>query len=115
MYASLLPESWKNNEAVYESFYAGAMGRSAIIMHGTTVNPAYYKGQPYYPQTPSLGCLCSYEEWDNNGLRIKSYQQQIVDALDNAETNTGYVVVINLNNDKKAVSIDEVKKYAPNP
>ncbi len=115
MYASLLPVSWKNNEALYESFYAGAMGRSAIIMHGTTVNPAYYKGQLYYPQTPSLGCLCSYEEWGNNGLRIKSYQQQIVDALDDAEINNGYVVVINLNNDKKAVSIDEVKKYAPNP
>jgi hypothetical protein len=85
-------------------------------MHGTAVNPEFYKGQTYYPQTPSLGCLCSYEEWNKNGVRIKSNQQQIDDALDSIGSSSGYVVVIELNDEKKAVSIDEIKKYlAPTP
>lgn len=111
MFASLLPTSWKNYEGVYESFYAGANGRSAIIMHGTTVDPVYYKGKSYYPQTPSLGCLCSYEEWNAKGMRVKSNQQQIDDALDSFDASNGYVVVIELNNAKKPVTIDEIKSF----
>ncbi|MEP6845355.1 MAG: hypothetical protein ABI861_05105, partial [Panacibacter sp.] len=115
MYASLLPDSWRNYEGIYESFYAGAMGRYDIIMHGTTIDPAFYKDQPYYPQTPSLGCLCSYEEWDETGKRIKSNQQQIADALSNIDSNNGYIVVIDIDNAKKEVSMEEVKKYLPLP
>jgi hypothetical protein len=111
MYAFLLPESWKNYEGIYESFYAGANGRSAIIMHGTTVDPVYYKGKSYYPQTPSLGCLCSYEEWNAKGIRVTSNQQQIDDALDSFDASNGYVVVIELNNLKKPVTIDEIKPF----
>jgi hypothetical protein len=111
MYASMLPASWRNYNGIYETFFAGKIGRSAIIMHGTTVDPAYYKGKSYYPQTPSLGCLCSYEEWNIKGFRVKSNQQQIDDALDTFDASNGYVVVIELNNGKKAVSIDEVKKF----
>ena len=111
MYASLLPASWKNYNGIYETFFAGKIGRSAIIMHGTTVDPAYYKGKSYYPQTPSLGCLCSYEEWDTKGFRVKSNQQQIDDALGTFNANNGYVVVIELNNKKKPIRINEVKKF----
>lgn len=111
MYASLLPASWKNYAGIYESFYAGAVGRSAIIMHGTTVDPAYYKGKSYYPQTPSLGCLCSYEEWNAKGMRVKSNQQQIDDALDSFDASNGYVIVVELNDTKKPVTIDEVKPF----
>jgi len=109
MYASLLPASWKNYEGIYESFYAGQMGRSEIIMHGTTVDPSYYKGKSYYPQTPSLGCLCSYEEWNAKGMRVKSNQQQIDDALDTFDASNGYVVVIELNDEKKPVILEEIK------
>jgi len=111
LYASMLPASWKNYDGIYESFFAGKIGRSAIIMHGTTVDPAYYKGKSYYPQTPSLGCLCSYEEWSAKGFRVKSNQQQIDDALDSFNASKGYVVVIELNNEKRAVTIDDVKKF----
>jgi len=111
LYTSMLPASWKNYDGIYESFFAGKMGRSAIIMHGTTVDPAYYKGKSYYPQTPSLGCLCSYEEWSTKGFRVKSNQQQIDDALDTFDASKGYVVVIELNNEKRAVTIDDVKKF----
>lgn len=108
LYASLLPQSWKYYDGIYESFFAGAMGRNEVIMHGTTIDPSYYKGRSYYPQTPSLGCLCSYEEWDKTGKRIKSNQQQIVDMLDDIESNEGYVVVIELDDEKRAVNIDDV-------
>lgn len=108
VYSSLLPSSWKNFDGIYQSYYAGEIGRSEIIMHGTTINPAYYKNQTFYPQTPSLGCLCSYEEWDVNGMLIKSNQQKIADALINLNTIKGYVVVIDIDDKNTAVSEKEI-------
>jgi hypothetical protein len=110
-YASLLPPSWKKHHGIYESFFAGQIGRSEIIMHGTTINPAYYTGQSYFPQTPSLGCLCSFEEWDKTGKRVASHQQQIVDALHNAGSRNGYVVVIDLDNKNQSVSLAEILHF----
>jgi len=55
--------------------------------------------------------LCSYEEWNAKGMRIKSNQQQIDDALDSFDASNGYVVVIELNDAKKPVTIDEIKTY----
>lgn len=108
MYTSLLPETWKDYDGIYESFYAGAMGRYDVIMHGTTIDPTFYKHQTYFPQTPSLGCLCSYEAWDENGNRLSSNQQQIADALTGISSNNGYVVVIDIDNQQAPVSISEV-------
>ncbi|MEO6687285.1 MAG: hypothetical protein ABIN24_15040 [Dyadobacter sp.] len=110
LYASLLPSSWRSYNAIYESFWAGANNRSEIIMHGTTINPHYYKGQPYYPQTPSPGCLCSYEQWDKNGKLTISSQQKIVDALKSG-SKSGHVVVFNLDNKRKPVRIEEILSF----
>ncbi|CAN5783834.1 hypothetical protein BH10BAC2_BH10BAC2_35720 [soil metagenome] len=110
MYASLLPDSWKNYEGIYESFYAGAIGRYDIIMHGTTIDPLFYKGKTYYPQTPSLGCLCSYEEWDSSGKRVSSNQQQIADALESTGSSNGYVVVIDIDDKKSGILVDDILK-----
>lgn len=109
LYASLLPPTWKNYTGIYESFYAGAMGRYAIIMHGTTIDPAFYKAETYYPQTPSLGCLCSYEAWNEQGYRTGSNQQSIVNALHSIGSGNGYVVVIDIDNQQKAVELHEVE------
>jgi hypothetical protein len=108
-YASLLPAAWLQHPALWEAYQAGQMGRSEIIMHGTTIDPAYYKGRAYFPQTPSLGCLCSYEEWDAQGRLKFSEQQKIVDALSGIGTSNGYVVVIDLDNQPKPVTIGEVE------
>jgi hypothetical protein len=108
LYASLLPPSWKNYNNIYESFYAGQMGRNAIIMHGTTIDPEFYKDQPYYPQTPSMGCLCSFEDWSEDGYRTVSNQQKIVSAINNIGSSEGYVVVIDIDNKKSNVDISEV-------
>jgi hypothetical protein len=102
-YAALLPKSWKNYAPIFQAYEAGSMGRNEIIMHGTTIDPRYYKGQTYFPQTPSLGCLCSYEEWDASGRRVNSNQQQIVDALLSIGATSGYVMVIDLDDRPEAV------------
>ena len=108
LYASLLPASWKNYKGIYESFYAGKVGRSAIIMHGTTIDPQFYKAETYYPQTPSMGCLCSYEDWNDDGYRTVSNQQRILNALTSMGNSSGYVVVIDIDNKYKNVDINEV-------
>jgi hypothetical protein len=77
-------------------------------MHGTAIDPSYYASTAYFPQTPSLGCLCSYEEWDAQGRLKKSEQQKIVDALGNIGASEGYVVVVNISNTEKPVTVTEV-------
>lgn len=113
-YRSLLPPSWQQYEAIYQSFYAGEAGRTEIIAHGTTINPAYYKGKIYYPQTPSLGCLCTYESWSpETGIRMKSDQQKLVDAIKKAGDGIGYAIVIELDDQKKPVSLEDITPYIP--
>ena len=114
LYASLLPSTWRNYAGIYESFYAGEIGRSAIIMHGTTIDPEFYKREPYYPQTPSFGCLCSYEEWNDSGYRTNSNQQKIVNVLNSIGSSNGYVVVIDIDNKQKDVKIEEIQSLLDN-
>jgi hypothetical protein len=109
VYRRLLPVSWQGYTPLYHAYYAGQAGRTAIIAHGTTINPAYYRGQPYYPQTPSLGCLCTHESWDpKTGQRLDSDQQKLVDAVKDAGNGIGYAVVINLSDKKAPVTLEEV-------
>jgi hypothetical protein len=83
----------QNHLTLYQSFIAGQLGRSEIIAHGTTINPAYYHSQKYYPLTPSLGCLCSPEIWNNDGQLIKSVQQQWIDAVQKLQPQPIYLLV----------------------
>lgn len=111
-YAKLLPDSWQNYYPIYEAFYAGGAGRTEIIVHGTTVNPEYYKNQPYYPLTPTLGCLTSKEIWSTvDGKRIESDQQKLVNAVKAAGGADGYCIVIEIDDQQKPVSIAEILPY----
>jgi hypothetical protein len=108
-YKIMLPESWQHYFPFYETYYAGKAGRNEIIAHGSTVDPSYYKGQPYYPLTPTLGCLCTKELWnEETGARMHSDQQQLIDALQKAGGANGYYVVIELNDEQRAVDISEI-------
>lgn len=108
-YKKLLPAGLRNSEPLFESFYAGKAGRTEIIAHGTTVDPAYYTGQPYYPQTPTMGCLCTKEIWsDADGRRLQSDQQKLVNALQVAGGPHGYCVVIEIDDAQKPVTIQEI-------
>jgi len=111
-YKMLLPHTWKTYTPFYESYYAGMAGRTEIIAHGTTVDPSWYKNTPYYPLTPTLGCLCTREIWDEeNGKRKISDQQKLIDAVQKAGGADGYYIVIELDGQQKPVTIDELLPY----
>lgn len=110
-YEELLPVEIRNYTPLFETYYAGLAGRNEIIAHGTTINPEYYKGQPFYPMTPTEGCLCTKEFWD--GRIIESDQQKLVNALLNAGGAYGYVVVIEIDDQHRPVTLEDVKKYLP--
>jgi hypothetical protein len=108
-YSRLLPQSLKKYQPLYETYYAGLAGRTEIIAHGTTINPEYYKDQPWYPQTPSQGCLSTKEIW--NGKRMESNQQKLVYALLSAGGAHGYCVVLDLDDKQTAVTIQEILPF----
>jgi hypothetical protein len=111
-YKKLLPEKFRSYKPLLGSFYAGAIGRTEIIAHGTTINPAFYIGQPYYPHTPSLGCLCTKEIWsEKDGRRLESDQQKLVIALQKTNSINGYCIVIEIDDQHKAVGINEILLY----
>ena len=109
MYSNLLPGPWKNYFPIWESFYAGKAGRTEIISHGTTTNPEFYEGKPYYPNTPTLGCLSAKEIWSTkDGTRIESDQQALADAFLESGSKSGYIIVVDIDNKKQPVVIDNV-------
>ncbi len=83
----------KNYSSLWQTFKAGKLGRSEIIAHGTTIDPEFYKQQPYFPNTPSLGCLCSPEIWNDTGERISSVQQAWVNELKKKNKQPVYLIV----------------------
>ncbi len=108
-YNRLIPKDLRNYLPLYYSYYAGLAGRSEIIAHGTTVDPVYYLNEPFYPLTPSQGCLCTREVWD--GKRIESDQQKLVNVLLQAGGAHGYCVVIELDDKAAPVNIDDIVPY----
>jgi hypothetical protein len=108
-YKRIIPASLQNFSPLYEVYYAGLSGRGEIIAHGTTIDPSYYLHQPYYPLTPSEGCLCTKEIW--NGKRQESDQQKLVNALLKAGGAEGYCVVIDLDGKKAPVTLHDVLPF----
>jgi hypothetical protein len=107
-YRKLLPESWQDYFPIYEAFYAGQAGRSAIIAHGTTINPLFYQDQSYYPFTPSLGCLTALEFWSGkNGECLYSEQLALIKNYRRFDPE-GYLILIDIDNQKSPVTISEV-------
>jgi hypothetical protein len=112
LYEKLLPQALKEYHPLFGTYYASAIGRTEIIAHGTTVDPNYYKGQTYWPHTPTQGCLCTKEIWsDIDGKRIVSDQQKLVDAVKKAGGADGYVIVIEIDDQQKPVTVNEILPY----
>ena len=112
LYKKLLPLNFTNYFPMHQSFYAGKAGRTEIIAHGTTVDPSYYTGLPYFPFTPTMGCLCTTEIWSTkDGSRIKSDQQLLTDAITIAGGPYGYAIVININDKKAPVILEDILPY----
>lgn len=110
-YQKLIPQQLKNYQALYQSYYAGLIGRSEIISHGTTIDPNFYSGTPYYPLTPTQGCLCTREIW--NGKRLESDQQKLVNGLLKAGGANGYCVVIEIDDKQAPVTLHDIISYLP--
>lgn len=108
-YQKLIPKKLRNYLPLYGSYYAGLAGRSEIIAHGTTIDPNFYSGKPYYPLTPTQGCLCTKEIWD--GKRLESDQQKLVNGLLKAGDANGYCVVIEIDDKHAPVTIKDLLPY----
>ncbi len=112
LYENLLPADCKNYLPLYETYYAGMAGRTEIIAHGSTIDPGYYIEKPYYPNIPSEGCLSANETWrDTDGRRLQSDQQKLIDAIKRAGNSNGYYVVIEIDDQQKLVSIEEILPF----
>jgi hypothetical protein len=108
-YQKLIPQKLKDYFPLYNSYYAGLAGRSEIIAHGTTIEPKYYSGKPYYPLTPTQGCLCTKEIW--NGKRLESDQQKLINGLLKAGGANGYCVVIEIDDKEAPVTIKDLLPF----
>ena len=111
-YALLLPPDWRNYLPMHEALEAGAAGRTAIIAHGSTIDPDYFKGKPFYPLTPTLGCLCARESWNIfTGKLNRSDQFNFINTyLGRPEDEAGYLIVVNLDNKQAPVTQEEMEK-----
>ena len=111
-YKKLLPENFRDYFPMLQSYYAGKAGRTEIIAHGTTIDPGYYKGEPYYPLTPTQGCLCTKEIWsDETGKLLESDQQKLSEAIATAGGPNGYAIVINIDDKQEPVTLNDILPF----
>jgi len=111
-YLQLLPPSWQRYAPMQEVFEAGRIGRTEIIAHGTTIDPEYFKDKPFYPLTPTNGCLCAKELWNvSNGHLLVSEQFNLVSTFNSTPGSKGYLFVINLDDQPAPVSRAELEKW----
>jgi hypothetical protein len=112
LYKDLLPLSWRNYSPMNEAWEAGKIGRTEIIAHGTTIDPEYFKDKPYYPLTPTMGCLCAKEVWNiTSGKLLVSEQFNLVTTYTATPGYKGFLFVINLDDQQKAVTREEIEKW----
>jgi hypothetical protein len=109
LYARLLPGSWRGWFPLWEAERAGRAGRTEIIAHGTTIDPWFSVGQPWFPNTPSQGCLTAYEEWSVDGVNTRSDQLTLVQVLREAGFDGGWCVVVELPGRDGPVTLAEVE------
>lgn len=98
VYETFLPPSWRGYTGIKEAWLAGRAGRDELLVHGTTINPAYYAGASYYPGTPQQGCMISNEDWDPASGRLLASRQltlaQAYAAASPRDDLAGYLVVV---------------------
>ena len=112
LYRSYFPESWQHYTPIMQSYRAGQIGRSAIIAHGTTIDPAFFEGYPFYPLSPSLGCLSGREIWNGSTGKIESSDQlDLVNAFIETQGTKGYLLMLELDEIASPVTPQEVELF----
>ncbi len=94
---NLFPDSWKESKEIYESFYAGKLGRSRIAMHGSKVNPRNFETSSFFPFQPALGCITTLELWDEEDQLQHSFQVELLKILSNSIDGFVYVIHRSIN------------------
>ena len=108
-YTGFLPPSWRNYFPFKEAWLAGLAGRNDMLLHGTTINPEYYRNNAYYPGTPSAGCLVAMEYWSkSDGRLMHSDQLTLAKAFTAGGNDQGYLVVVELDDRAVAIALADV-------
>jgi hypothetical protein len=108
-YESFLPPSWRGWGPIKEAWLAGQAGRNEILLHGTTINPAYYRGASYFPGTPSAGCMVAGERWSaDSGVLEQSDQLSLAQVFARSGAASGYLVVVEIDDREQPVLLDEL-------
>lgn len=94
VYEALLPKGLKKEQLLWQAYWAGKVGRGDIIVHGSTIDPLFFKDERFFPLTPSLGCLSALELWNvNDGSLLESHQQRLVESLPSDRDKLGFMYV----------------------
>ena len=107
-YEALLPPSWRNFFPIKEAYLAGLAGRNEMLLHGTVINAAYYRGESYYPGTPSAGCLVASETWHPDGRMRTSDQLTLLKSFTAEGLDRGYLVVVEIDDQPAPVMFADV-------
>jgi hypothetical protein len=111
-YRQIFPITWHYHIPIYESFFAGWAGRNEIIVHGSTIDPEYYSDKPYYPFTPFIGCVTSFERWsDKTGELLESEQIELVNKYKQLQSEKGYMIVVDLDDKHEPVTTKDIMEF----
>jgi hypothetical protein len=110
-YQKLIPYQLMSFSFMNQAYLAGKSGRSDVIIHGSTIDPEFFKGESYYPLTPSLGCLCAKEIWDEDGNLLQSEQLRLLQAFESLAGSIGYLMVIQVDVDSAEQLEEQINKY----
>lgn len=107
-YVAMLPPSWRDHWPMHEAWLAGLAGRNEMLLHGTTIDAGAYRQRPWYPGTPSAGCLVALERWASDGTLVASDQLTLLKAFSRGGHDRGYLVVVELDDSRTPVRLAEV-------
>ena len=109
LYDALLPPTWRGYRPMHEAWLAGRAGRTEMLAHGTTIDAEAYRARPWYPLTPSAGCLVAGEHWAaDDGRMVASDQLALVKAFTRDGFDRGYLVVVEIDDAARPVALEEV-------
>jgi hypothetical protein len=70
---------------------------------------------PFYPISPTLGCLCAREIWDPQTGKLKDSEQfRLAETFLKTPGEKGYLFVINLDDKEKPLKAEEISALAEN-
>ena len=108
-YKKLLSQKTREDKRFAQTFFAGKLGRSKLVVHGSTDNPKYYNHESYYPLTPTTGCLSSVELWDDTtGKNVRSDQLKLVNMILRSGRRKGFLLVAEIDDKHSPITKNEI-------